>query len=103
MIKVLIERTIAEGLEEFYEKAIGNLLTEMTSFDGYISSDSMVELHQPNRYFVGARWEDEESWNRWFVSHQRQQLVAALVPFLQSEEKYTLLAQIGHVHNRNFG
>ena len=94
LIKVIIERTVAEGLEEFYEQAIGDLLTEMTNFAGYISGVSHVELHHPNKYVVVANWSNEECWNRWFVSHQRQQLLAALAPFLQSEEKYTLLRQL---------
>ncbi|MFT5506649.1 MAG: antibiotic biosynthesis monooxygenase (ABM) superfamily enzyme, partial [Gammaproteobacteria bacterium] len=47
MIKVIIERFVAEGLEEYYEKAIGDLLNVMTAFTGYVSGESLVEIHRP--------------------------------------------------------
>jgi len=47
MIRVIIEREIAEGLEEFYEAAIANLLDVMTNAHGYVSGESSVEIHRP--------------------------------------------------------
>ena len=36
MIRVIIEREIAEGLEEFYESAIADLLDVMANAHGYV-------------------------------------------------------------------
>ena len=94
MIRVIIEREIAEGLEQFYESAIADLLDVMVNAPGYLSGESLVEIHRPNRYVVVTRWASEEAWNRWFVSSERQQLASAIRPFLQSEEKFTLLRQL---------
>jgi heme oxygenase (mycobilin-producing) len=94
MIKVIIERSVAEGLEEYYEKAIGNLLNVMTECAGYVSGESLVELHRPNRYVVVSQWSTESAWDRWYLSSQRQQLLAALAPFLESEETYTKLKRL---------
>ncbi|MDH3630782.1 MAG: antibiotic biosynthesis monooxygenase [Gammaproteobacteria bacterium] len=94
MIRVIIEREIAEGLEEFYEAAIANLLGVMANAEGYVSGESSVEIHRPNRYVVITRWTDEAAWNRWFQSSERQELLNAIRPFLAKEEKFTLLKQL---------
>jgi antibiotic biosynthesis monooxygenase (ABM) superfamily enzyme len=94
MIRVVIEREIAEGLEQFYQSAIADLLQVMSEAPGYLSGESLVEIHRPNHYVVLTRWTNEEAWNRWYHSSQRQELLNAIRPFLQQDEKLTLLRQI---------
>ena len=94
MIRVIIEREIAEGLEEFYESAIANLLGVMANAPGYLSGESMVEIHRPNHYVVVTRWTDEAAWDRWYISGERQQLLDAIRPFLLDDEKFILLKQL---------
>jgi len=94
MIRVIIEREIAEGLEQFYQSAIVDLLGVMASAPGYLSGESLVEIHRPNRYVVITRWSSEEAWQSWFYSSERQELLSAIRPFLQQDEKITLLEQL---------
>jgi antibiotic biosynthesis monooxygenase (ABM) superfamily enzyme len=94
MIRVIIEREIAEGLEQFYQSAIADLLDVMANAPGYLSGESLVEIHRPNRYVVITRWTNEDAWNRWFHSPERQQMLNAIRPFLQQDEKFTLLKQL---------
>jgi heme-degrading monooxygenase HmoA len=101
MIRVIIEREIAEGLEEFYESAIADLLGVMANAEGYVSGESSVEIHRPNRYVVITRWTDEAAWNRWFQSSERQELLNAIRPFLLNDEKLTLLKQLS-MHRDNW-
>ena len=94
MIRVIIEREIAEGLEQFYESAIANLLGVMANAPGYVSGESSVDIRRPNHYVVITRWTDEAAWQRWFQSSERQELLDAIRPFLMTEEKFTLLNQL---------
>jgi heme-degrading monooxygenase HmoA len=94
MIRVIIEREVAQGLEEFYESAIANLLGVMSSAGGYLSGESLVDIHRPNRYIVVTRWVDEGAWNRWCGSNERRELLDAIRPFMLDEEKFTLLRQL---------
>jgi len=96
MIKVIIERYIAEGLETPYEKAVGELLTAMTSAPGYISGESLVDCRESNHYVVIAWWTSENAWNEWFHSEQRKELHTTIAPFLQTDEKFTLLKQLAY-------
>lgn len=94
MIRVIIEREIAEGLEEYYESAIANLLGVMSNAAGYLAGESLVDIRKPNRYIVVTRWTDEAAWDRWYASSERQQMLDAISPFLLNEEKFTLLRQL---------
>ena len=99
MIRVIIEREIAEGLEQFYEQAITGLLNELAVSPGYLSGESLVDIRYPNRYVVITRWTSEDAWNRWFSSSKRQQMLAEIRPFLLKDEKFTLLRQL-HYHHK---
>ena len=94
MIRVIIEREVAEGFEGFYESAVANLLGVMSNAGGYLSGESLVDIHRPNRYVVVTRWVDEAAWNRWYGSSERQEMLDAIGPFLLNEEKFTLLRQL---------
>ena len=95
MIRVIIEREIAEGLEAYYEAAVFNLLGVLSSAPGYLSGDSLVDMHRPNHYMVVTRWTNAEAWDRWAVSSERQRLLDAIRPFLvNNEEKITMMRQL---------
>ena len=94
MIRVIIEREIAEGLEQYYESAIADLLGVMANAPGYLSGESSVDIRRPNHYVVITRWTDEAAWHHWFQSSKRQELLDAIRPFLMTEEKFTLLKQL---------
>lgn len=96
MIKVIIERIVAEGLEVPYEKAVSELLNVMTRADGYISGESLVDVDHPNHYVVIARWSDRSAWDTWYSSQDRKDVVAAIAPFLQTDEKFTVLHQLAY-------
>lgn len=96
MIKVIIERQVAEGLESHYEKAIGELLSVMTSAPGYISGESLVDAKLSSHYIVIAKWTTETAWSQWFLSEERKRLMTAIAPFLQTDEKFTLLKQLAY-------
>ena len=96
MIKVIIERQVAEGLESHYEKAVGELLSVMTSAPGYISGESLIDAKLSNHYVVIAKWTTESAWSQWFHSDERKRLMTVLAPFLQTDEKFTLLKQLAY-------
>ena len=96
MIRVTIERKVAEGLEEFYEAAIADMLGVLGNAPGFLSGESLVDLQRPNHYVVFTRWVDESAWNRWYTSAERQQQLDAIRPFLLDDESFTLLKQLAY-------
>lgn len=91
MAKVLIERTVAEGLEGNYEQAIVELLGHAEKSPGYLGGESYRDATRPNHYVVISRWESENAWHLWFGSAERFDMLKKLGMFLQEPEKCTVL------------
>ncbi len=94
VIRVIIEREIAEGLEQYYEQTMKGLFDELALAPGYLSGESLVDVRHSNRYVVITRWASEDAWNRWLHSNKRQEMLGELRPFLLKDEKFTLLRQL---------
>lgn len=91
MIKVLIERNIAEGLEAPYEAAARKVLQKAIHSPGYLSGESYADMEHPNRRFVMVTWQNRYSWERWEHSAARKQCLETFAPMLMEEEKVTML------------
>ncbi len=91
MIKVLIERVIAEGLEEPYEVAARKIIQKAIQSPGFISGESFRDLERPNRRMVMVTWQNRHSWERWEHSEARLESIRNFAPMLMQEEKITIL------------
>lgn len=91
MIRVLIERNIAEGLEEPYEAAARKVLQHAIQSPGYLSGESFKDMEHPNKRFVMVTWLNRYSWERWEHSQARQDCLDTFAPMLVEEEKITML------------
>lgn len=93
MIRVLIERHIAESLESAYEERSRKVLQQAVSTPGFISGETLVDSHDPNHRITLANWRSETDWNRWYHSEERRNLMAELIPMMDRDEAVTVLAQ----------
>lgn len=95
MIRVLIERHIAESLETAYEERSRKVLQRAVAAPGFISGETLVDSHDPNHRITLANWRSEADWNRWYQSHDRRSLMTELVPMMDKDEAITVLEQSG--------
>lgn len=93
MIRVLIERHIAETLEEAYEQRARKVLQQAVSAPGFISGETLSDLHDPNHRITMANWRSEADWDRWFHSQERRDLMSELMPMMDRDEIITVLQQ----------
>lgn len=91
MIRVLIQRTIAEGLEQPYEEAARRVIQQAVQSPGFISGESFRDLERPDRRVVMVTWQNRHSWERWEHSAERKQSIDAFRPMLMEDETITLL------------
>jgi heme-degrading monooxygenase HmoA len=91
MIRVLIERHIADDLAEHYEKAARNTLQQAMQAHGFISGESLKNSNDHNHRIVMATFRTLQDWQRWHFSEARKQIMEAIMPMLESEEKITIL------------
>ncbi|MEY8206092.1 MAG: antibiotic biosynthesis monooxygenase [Bermanella sp.] len=90
MIKVIIERNIADGLEGNYKGAIRSTLTSVLAAPGYISSESLTDIKQPNHKLIITNWTTLKDWQVWFASVERKHAIAEIAAILQGSEKITI-------------
>lgn len=94
MIRILIERTLAEGLEQPYEKAAHQMLVEAMSQPGFISGESLRDLGHPHRRIVLCTWRSAREWERWAASGARRACLDRIRPMLEAEERVTVLQPV---------
>lgn len=94
MIKVIIERNIALGLEQNYQEAIRSTLKTVLDAPGYVSSESLTDVNKTKHKFIITRWVSLPDWNKWLASDDRKAAVAAIIPLLEEPEKITVLETI---------
>lgn len=93
MIRVLIERHIAESLASAYEERSRSILQQAVSAPGFVSGETLVNAHDPNHRITLANWRSEADWDRWYHSADRQQLLSEVKPMMDQDEKITILHQ----------
>lgn len=90
MIKVFIERRIAEGLEPNYENAIRNTLKAVVDAPGYLSGESLTDLRNKNHRIIITNWTSVQAWDNWYASQARKDAIAEISVILEGDEKITV-------------
>lgn len=93
MIRVLIERHIAETLESAYEERSRRVLQQAVSAPGFISGETLVDATDPNHRLTLANWRSVSDWDHWYRSEHRKELMAEILPMMDQDEKITILLQ----------
>ncbi|KZZ40954.1 MAG: antibiotic biosynthesis monooxygenase [Saccharospirillaceae bacterium] len=91
MIKVIIQRVIADGMESTYDNAVKNTLRAILEADGYISGASYKDASNKNHRIIITNWQNVEAWNNWANSQARQDVIGSIQPILEQQEKITVL------------
>jgi heme-degrading monooxygenase HmoA len=91
MIKVIIERKIAADMDSTYESAIKNTLRAILEAPGYISGANYRDANDDKHRVIITNWVSLEAWQQWKSSTERQNVIAAIQPILEDQEKITVL------------
>jgi len=91
MIKVIIERTIVDGMESTYEVEVKRTLKAVMGASGFVSGESLVDMNHPSLRTIITTWENLSCWNRWFQSDLRRDANYNLNQILEREEKVKVL------------
>jgi heme-degrading monooxygenase HmoA len=91
MIKVIIERHIAEDLTDLYEKAAKATLQKAMQAHGFISGEALKNAYDPNHRIVIATYRTLQDWHHWLSSEERKEVMEQIIPMLDRDEKFTVL------------
>tara|TARA_R110001592_G_scaffold49482_1_gene154264 strand:- start:17249 stop:17533 length:285 start_codon:yes stop_codon:yes gene_type:complete len=91
MIRVIIERFIAESLEANYEDTAKEILQKAILSDGFISGESLKDINNSKHRFITCNWRSIIDWQHWELSHERKEMMDKMNLMLDKEEKVTVL------------
>ncbi|GAA0785923.1 antibiotic biosynthesis monooxygenase family protein [Marinobacterium sediminicola] len=90
MIRVLIERHVADELSKHYEQASRETLQKAMHFPGFISGEALHNTSDPNHRVILATYRSENDWLLWQASDERREMMDQINPMLETEEKITV-------------
>lgn len=91
MIKVIIERKIAQDMESTYDEAIKDTLRAILEAPGYLSGANFKDASDDKHRVIITNWSSLIAWQKWQGSEERRQVIAAIQPILTTSEKITVL------------
>ncbi|MEH6471710.1 MAG: antibiotic biosynthesis monooxygenase [Halopseudomonas sp.] len=91
MIKVMIERHIAEDLAEHYQQRASRTLQTAMGTGGFISGESLQDLNDSYHRIIFANYRTLDHWLTWYHSHERKEMMSSLRPMLTQDEKITIM------------
>jgi heme-degrading monooxygenase HmoA len=91
MIRVIIDRFIAESLEPNYEVTAKETLQEAIQAPGFISGESLKDVQNDHHRVVLCNWRSLQDWQRWLASPERKKMMVQLNLMLETPEKVTVL------------
>jgi heme-degrading monooxygenase HmoA len=87
MIRVLIERRLAEGVEEDLQRAMREMRREAIHVPGYLSGETLRSISDPNRYVIISSWRSQADWEAWSRSETRRRIEEHIAPLLAEPEQ----------------
>ena len=91
MIKVIIERVLADDMASTYDFEIRKSLKAIMSAKGYISGASYSNIDNPNIRTIITNWDNVNCWNRWHNSKVRREVNKAIILMLKQDENIKVL------------
>ena len=91
MIKVIIERKIAQDMDSTYDAAIKDTLRAILEAPGYISGANFKDANDDNHRVIITNWTSLSAWQKWQGSDKGRNVIAAIQPILSTTEKITVL------------
>jgi heme oxygenase (mycobilin-producing) len=89
-IRVFIEREIQPGNDLKLHNLLMQLRTKAMLQKGYITGETLRDVHDANKFLVIGTWNSLEDWNGWIKNPERKKLQDELDKVLKTPEKFAV-------------
>lgn len=97
LVRVIMTRQVARQggtLDTSLLPILSELLIELRSMaqrqPGYISGETLRNVHSPEEYMVISTWLSSDAWEKWFVNERRAELEGRIDALLGSPTSYKI-------------
>jgi heme-degrading monooxygenase HmoA len=90
MIRVVIERWLAEGGEETLERIMRDLRREAIHSPGYVTGETLRDVADPHHFVTLSTWRTRQEWENWAVSSARREIEDQIRLLLTEPERITV-------------
>ena len=90
MIRVVIERRLAEAGDETIEKIMRDLRREAIHSAGYVTGETLRNIADPHHFLIISTWRSRSEWETWAASEMRQRIEDQIRLLLAEPEKITV-------------
>ncbi len=91
MIRVILERRVADDMEGLLQEVLRDIRQEAIHFPGYISGETWRDATNPHHHIVISTWHSKTDWDAWMASDGRARHHVKVDPLLDEPEKITVL------------
>jgi len=93
MIKIIIEREIAEGMAHYYDCSLKRAMLKLNQAEGCLGGETLTDAKNPQRRITISTWRSIQDWEAWTESADRQRLLLEINPLLAQSERISVLQQ----------
>jgi heme-degrading monooxygenase HmoA len=93
IVRVIMTRKVAKhgkGLDMTLLPILSELRTIANPQSGYISGETLRNVHNPEEYVVISTWRSMEDWERWFANEKRAELEGRVDALIGSPTVYKI-------------
>lgn len=87
-VKILIKRKIADGKMNEVSQLLNKVRYNAMEQQGYISSETLRGIDDPNNVLVVSMWQKIENWDQWKNSAARAKVEAQFEALLAGPTEY---------------
>lgn len=99
MIRVFIERRLADNMEQAYYEAVRKIKFEASGMPGYVSGEVLHDCEHFDRWLVISTWQSLRDWERWEASSERKTLLGLIAPMLREPETISIFESAAAAFN----
>jgi len=87
-VKILIKRRLPAEKAQYIVSIFRQIRMLAIEQEGYISSETLRSVENPQEFLVISTWQSLEHWQKWFNSSQRKELHSKVDMLLEGGTTY---------------
>lgn len=87
-IKVLIKRKFKTGSRKEISQLLNRARYTAMGMKGYLSSETLTDLHDADRIAVASMWRTLEDWQNWKNNSSRAEIMSEMEKILAGPEEF---------------